>query len=180
MRFPRSKILTCVIGVVTVLPLVFSAVMLVSTPVVAGEGESFTMFRDVNQDGRLDIVTPTGIVYYNVGDNRYRSNEIEFKGTGYWLKEYAFSNGTLVPYSGQTYDMEPSPLSYIDQDDDGIPETIIFTNYGDLSMVLYRSDGTGSYSAVKTLDIQADVTPEYIAVFDDRDLREKQGFVELL
>jgi hypothetical protein len=169
-----------VIGVVTVLPLVFSAVMLVSAPVVAGEGKSLSMFRDVNGDGRIDIVTPSGEVYYQVGDNRYRSNQIVFTGTGYALKEYAFSNGTLAPYLGLASVSEPSPLHILDHDGDGIPETIIFTNYGDLSKIMYRSDGTGTFSVVKTLNIQADMTPDYIAVFDNRELRKKQGMVELL
>jgi hypothetical protein len=156
----------------------FSAVMLVSAPIVAGEGKSLSMFRDVNQDGNLDIVTPSGMVYYNVGENRYRSHEIIFTGSGYTLKEYAFSNGTLIPHLGPRTDMEPSPLNFLDHDGDGIPETIIFTNYGDLSVVLYRFDGSGTYAPIKTVDIRADATPDYIAVIDIKELRKKQGIVD--
>jgi hypothetical protein len=154
--------------------------MLVSVPVVADEGRQLSMFRDVNQDGRIDIVFPSGEVYYNVGENRYRSNRIVFTGTGYELMEFGFSNGTLVPLLNEALDMEPSPLYFLDEDGDGIPETIIFTNYGDLSMVMYRGDGTGTFSVVRSLDIQSDMTPDYIAVFDNKDLRKKQGMVELL
>ncbi len=153
MRFPRSRLLTCAIGVVTVLPLLFSASMLVAVPVVADEGRDFSMFQDNNNDGRIDIVLPSGKTYYNVGENRYRTNEIEFTGTGYFLKEYAFCNGTLAPLLNPSFGMEPSPLYLLDEDGDGIPETIIFTNYGDLSMVMYRNDGTGTFSAVRSLDI---------------------------
>lgn len=179
MRFSRSRLLTCAIGVVTVFPLLFSAAMLVAAPVVADEGRNLSMFQDVNQDGNIDIVFPSGKIYFNVGENRYRSNEIEFTGTGYWLKEYAFSNGTLAPLLNPSFGMEPSPLYLLDEDGDGIPETIIFTNYGDLSMVMYRNDGTGTFSVVRSLDIQSDITPDYIAVFDDKELRKKQGIVEL-
>jgi hypothetical protein len=94
--------------------------------------------------------------------------------------EFGFSNGTLVPLLNEALDMEPSPLYFLDEDGDGIPETIIFTNYGDLSMVMYRGDGTGTFSVVRSLDIQSDMTPDYIAVFDNKDLRKKQGMVELL
>jgi hypothetical protein len=154
--------------------------MLVSVPVVADDGKNLSMFRDVNQDGKIDIVFPSGEIFYNVGENRYRTNQIMFTGTGYKLIEYGFSNGTLAPILGPASDMEPSPLHFLDEDGDGVPETIIFTNYGDLSMVMYRGDGTGTFSVVRTLDIQADVTPDYIAVFDDKELRKKQGMVELV
>ena len=180
MRFPRSRLLTCAIGVVTVLPLLFSAAMLVAAPVVADEGRNLSMFQDVNQDGNIDIVFPSGKIYYNVGENRYRTNEIEFTGTGYKLKEYTFSNGTLAPLLNPSFGMEPSPLHLLDVDGDGIPETIIFINYGDLSMVMYRNDGTGTFSVVRSLDIQSDMTPDYIAVFDNKELRKKQGMVELV
>ncbi len=179
MRFPRSRLLTCVIGIVTALPLVFSAAMLVAVPVVADEGRNLSMFQDVNQDGNIDIVFPSGKTYYNVGENRYRTNEIEFTGTGYRLKEYFFSNGTLAPLLNPSFSMEPSPLHLLDEDGDGIPETIIFTNYGDLSMVMYRGDGTGTFSVVRSLDIQSDMTPDYIAIFDNKELRKKQGIVDL-
>jgi len=175
-----SKFLTGVVGVVTVLPLVFSAVMLVSVPIVAGEGKTYTMLKDVNHDGRMDIVTPSGDIFYNVGDNRYRSNEIIFTGTGYQLKEYAFDNGTLVPYTDPTSDLTPSPLYFLDQDADGVPETIIVTNYGDFSMTLYRNDGTGTFKPVKSVDILADPTPEYIAVIDIWELKKKNGNIQLL
>jgi hypothetical protein len=154
--------------------------MLIAAPVVAEDGRDFSMFQDVNDDGKIDIVLPSGKTYYNVGENRYRSNEIEFTGTGYRLKEFAFSNGTLAPLLDPAMNYEPSPVHLLDEDGDGIPETIIFTNYGDLSMVMYRKDSTGTFSAVRFLDIQADVTPEYIAVFEDKDLRKKQGIVTLL
>lgn len=180
MRFPLSKILTCAVGVVTVLPLVLSAAVLVSFPVVAGESKNLTMFRDVNADGKIDIVTPMGEVFYNVGNNRYRSNEIIFTGDGYRLKEYAFANGTLVPYLGPVSSMDPSPFHFLDQDGDGIPETIIFTNYGDFSMTLYRDDGTGTFTLIKSVDILADPTPEYIAVIDLWELKKKYGEIELL
>jgi hypothetical protein len=180
MRFPRSRTLTCVIGIVTALPLIFSAAMLVSTPVVADDAEHLSMFQDVNQDGRIDIVFPSGAVYYNVGENRYRTNEIVFTGTGYVLMEYAFLNGTLAPLLSPASDMEPSPLYFLDEDGDGIPETIIFTNYGDLSMVMYRGDGTGTFSVVRSLDIQSDMTPDYIAVFDNKELKKNRGMVQLL
>ena len=179
MRFPRSRLLTCAIGVVTVLPLLFSASTLVAAPVVADEGRDFSMFQDVNHDGNIDIVFPSGKIYYNVGENRYRTNEIVFTGTGYKLMEYVFSNGTLAPLLNPSFDMEPSPIHLLDEDGDGIPETIIFINYGDLSMVMYRNDGTGTFSAVRSLDIQSDMTPDYIAVFDNKELRKKQGIVEL-
>lgn len=180
MRFPLSRVLACVVGVVTVLPLVFSAVMVVSVPIVAGEGKSFLTLKDVNNDGRMDIVTPSGEVYFNVGGNRYRSNEIVFTGAGFALKEYSFVNDTLAPYVGPVSEMEPSPFSFLDYDGDGIPETIIITDFGDYSMTLLRNDGTGTFTPVKTMDVQADPSPEYIAVFDDRELKKKQGNVVLL
>ncbi len=176
----RSRFLTGTVGVVTVLPLVFSAIMLVSVPIVAGEGNTYTMLKDVNRDGRIDIVTPSGDVFYNVGYNRYRSNEIIFTGTGYQLKEYAFDNGTLAPLTSSSSELTPSPLYFLDQDADGVPETVILTNYGDFSMTLYRNDGTGTFRPVRSVDVLADPTPEYVAVIDIRELKKKDGNVQLL
>ncbi|MCK4444032.1 MAG: hypothetical protein KAW09_05780, partial [Thermoplasmata archaeon] len=80
MRFSLSKIVTCAIGIVTVLPLIFSAVTVVAFPIDAGESKNLNTLQDVNDDGRVDIVTPSGRIYYNVGENRYRSNEVVFNG----------------------------------------------------------------------------------------------------
>lgn len=180
MRFPRGKILTCAVGIVTVLPLILCAAVLVSFPVVASEGKDLTMLRDVNADGKIDIVTPTGQVFYNVGNNRYRSNEIIFTGDGYRLREFTFVNGTLIPILDTYPTMHPSPFYFLDQDGDGVPETVIFVNYGDFSMTLYRDDGTGTFTLIRSVDILADPTPEYIAVIDLWELKKKHGEVELL
>ncbi len=180
MRFPLSKIMTCAIGFVTVLPLVLSAVTVVAFPIDVEESKNLSVLRDVNDDGRLDIVTPSGRIYYNVGENRFRSNEIIFDGTGYRLKEYTFVNGTLTTYQGPSSDLSPSPFYFLDQDGNGVPETIIVTNYGDYSMTLYRDTGTGTFVAVKHLDVLADPTPEYIAVVDIWELKKKYGEIELL
>ena len=180
MRFPRSKILTCAVGIVTVLPLILSAAVLVSFPVVAGEEKDLTMLRDVNADGKIDVVTPSGQVFYNVGDNRFRSNQIMFTGDGYRLREFTFANGTLVPFVGTHAALDPSPFYFLDQDGDGVPETVIFINYGDFSMTLYRNDGTGTFTLIRSVDILADPTPEYIAVVDLWELKNKHGEIELL
>ncbi len=180
MRFSLSKIVTCAIGIVTVLPLIFSAVTVVAFPIDAGESKNLNTLQDVNDDGRVDIVTPSGRIYYNVGENRYRSNEVVFNGTGYKLKEYTFVNGTLVPYLGPGSELSPSPFFFLDQDGDGVPETIIVINYGDYSMTLYRDTGTGTFTAVKHVDVLADPTPEYIAVVDIWELKKRYGEIELL
>ncbi len=180
MRSHLSKVLTCAIGIVAVLPLVFSAVTVVAFPIDIGESKSLNTLRDVNDDGRVDIVTSSGRIYFNVGENRYRSNEIVFDGTGYKLREYSFMNGTLVPLVGPATTTDPSPFFFLDQDDDGLPETIIVINFGDLVTTLYRNDGSGTFIPDLQIDITADPTPDYVAIVDLRELKKKYGEIQLL
>jgi hypothetical protein len=161
-----------VIGVVAVLPLVFSAVLLVAVPIVSAEGRSLSTLKDVNDDGMMDIVMPSGNVLISVGDNEFQSNEVVYTGKGFEMKKYAFSNGTLISLSNETV-LSPSPLSFIDKNGDGTPENCIFMNYGELSMILYRNDGHGTYVPTKSVNIQADANSDYFAVVDFRELRRR-------
>lgn len=176
MRFPRpegKKILVSAVSVVAVVPLIFSVVMLVAAPIESSDGKNLTILKDINNDGRLDFVLPSGKVFVNVGENRYQSNEIVFTGSGFDMMEYAFSNGTLGPFSNATADLNPSPLHFIDSDEDGSFENCIFTNYGDYSVILYRNDGSGTYIPTKSVNIKMDANPDYFAVIDSRELRRR-------
>lgn len=183
MRLPRLKgkrILVSVVSVVAVIPLIFSAVMLVAAPIGASESKNLTTLKDTNSDGRVDFVLPSGKVFLNVGENRYRSNEIVFTGGGYKPQEFTFSNGTISPFSSATSDLYPSPLKFLDTNGDGRFDTCIFMNYGDLNMILYRNDGSGTFVQAKSVNIMMDANPDYIAVIDIRELRRRQPMVSWL
>ncbi|MFQ6061376.1 MAG: hypothetical protein ACE5KV_08840, partial [Thermoplasmata archaeon] len=84
----KKKIPTTAVSIVTILPLLFSTLMLVSVPIQPAEGRNLTSLKDINEDGRVDILISSGRVLLNVGENRFRSNEVVFTGSGYELKEY--------------------------------------------------------------------------------------------
>ena len=151
------KMVLMVAGVLS-LASILSACMITASDMPSPE----TVFRDVDNDGYIDLVEEGGEVFWNQGNDEFFNNHMVLRNLhppqqGFWIQTdegYWVQNHSFDPSNCTAQEILPPVLALNTFKIE--PDRCIMYDVLTQNVTIYRDDGTGTYVPKKTMNPMGD------------------------